>query len=619
MADQKINLKDIPLAPSSIINDSRDSVLGLVGPSENQAAKRIALSDIKPDLTTINSNISTLQTNVGTLQTDVGTAQTDISSLKTQTSPTNSDLSNSNLNSLIDATARKVGYAVQASVPGTTTNPSLAYTGYEYTNDNLGAWTDSLLYNIGGAHPTQTGSGASATYDWSYSTNTAMGSNFVVDLKSNLKSTTFDNTWTSGKIYEVGAVVVYNNTLYKCKTRNSDVNFTAAKWDALSSGSGGSGISGSDFEIWQQIRNIVLEGITRELSPELSWTNPYDTISRYSNNAEGFGYWENATSSSLGYQRTQGGSASTDWFNHNNSFLFEDDGDIATGDSVYKTNAVKLRTNLLKMLSTLVAGYKDFEDKILYQLAYEQEHTPQTPVYNNIPIGSINNGSFDCFVSTDTPTYTGASGESYNLSSSSGYNEKTDLVKSLLDLCAPKRITGIFRAENWVIEETRGRINWCPLTDISNPDHAHILHSAVYSDEAPDGEPYEEYSGVGFNYIFNDAIMDVYLPGIEYGTTETDNTLRKQILEAYNMIQDTNVSYSPPSKTSMQQSMQFANDDGDGYDMIANYNNWQTGGDCGGIVAYLDPDAEPPSVDIPVQILIFPKFHNRTDYLPSED
>lgn len=617
MADQKVNLKDIPLAPSSIINDSRDSVLGLVGPSENQAAKRIALSDIKPDLTTINSNISTLQSNVGTLQTDVGAAQTDISSLKTQTSPTNSDLSNSNLNNLIDAAARKVGYAVQASVPGSTTNPSLAYTGYEYTNDNLGAWTDSLLYNIGGAHPTQTGGGTSAVYSWSYATNTAMGSNFVVDLKSNLKSTTFDNTWTSGKIYEIGAVVVYNNTLYKCKTRNSDVNFTAAKWDALSSGSGGGGISGSDFEIWQQIRNIVLEGITRELSPELSWTNPYDSISRYSNDAEGFGYWENATSSSLGYQRTSGGSASADWFNHNNSFLFDDDGDIATGDSVYKTNAVKLRTNLLKMLSTLIAGYKDFEEKILYQLSQEDSPSYDPSTYNDIPIGSINNGSFDCFVSTDTPEYSGASGESYNLSSSSGYNEKTDLVKSLLDLCAPKRITGIFRAANWNIQEVRGRVNWCPLTDIDNPEHAHILHSAVYSEVSPD-ESQECYSA-GLNYIFNDAIMDVYLPGIEYGTSETDNTLRKQIIEAYSMIQDTNVSYAPTIKTAMSVSEQYASENNVGYDMIANYNNWQTGGDCGGIVAYLDPDAEPPSVDIPVQILIFPKFHNRTDYLPSED
>lgn len=40
--------------------------------------------------------------------------------------------------------------------------------------------------------------------------------------------------WVSGTSYVVSAMVLYQNELYRCKTANSDVTFTASKWDKAS-------------------------------------------------------------------------------------------------------------------------------------------------------------------------------------------------------------------------------------------------------------------------------------------------------------------------------------------------------------------------------------------------
>lgn len=39
------------------------------------------------------------------------------------------------------------------------------------------------------------------------------------------------DNWVSGTTYPVSSMVLYQNELYRCKTANSDVTFTAAKWD----------------------------------------------------------------------------------------------------------------------------------------------------------------------------------------------------------------------------------------------------------------------------------------------------------------------------------------------------------------------------------------------------
>jgi hypothetical protein len=40
-----------------------------------------------------------------------------------------------------------------------------------------------------------------------------------------------ESNWVSGTTYGVSSFVLYQNELYRCKTANSDVSFTAAKWD----------------------------------------------------------------------------------------------------------------------------------------------------------------------------------------------------------------------------------------------------------------------------------------------------------------------------------------------------------------------------------------------------
>lgn len=261
MADQKINLKDIPLAPSQTLTEN-DTVLGLVG----ESAKRIRTSDIKTDLTEVNTAISNLSTEVSGYSSRISSAEGDITNLKSHTSLSNSDVSNTNLNNLLNSVAQKTGYQITPSSQ-VVQNPSLTYTGYEYTNDNLGSWTvQGIMQNVLGGVPSQIGIGANATYQWSYSSAAAMASQYVLDLKK----TQFDNTWTARREYSVGAVVVYNNTLYKCKTANSDANFTVEKWDALSSGSGGGGGTSLTRSTWHTLRNIITEGLSYEMLPASS-------------------------------------------------------------------------------------------------------------------------------------------------------------------------------------------------------------------------------------------------------------------------------------------------------------------------------------------------------------
>ena len=47
--------------------------------------------------------------------------------------------------------------------------------------------------------------------------------------------------WVASTSYSVGTIVIYNNTLYKCTTANSDATFNSAKWQSL--GGGGNGFT----------------------------------------------------------------------------------------------------------------------------------------------------------------------------------------------------------------------------------------------------------------------------------------------------------------------------------------------------------------------------------------
>lgn len=359
------------------------------------------------------------------------------------------------------------------------------------------------------------------------------------------------------------------------------------------------------------------------------WGNPQDSFIQYSYSHQTMDdavtYWENNYANNLGYFVGSNGQSSDSWFDNSYTYWNESYSKTFYSESVYKNNASKIKTNLLQLLSEMIDSYLSFTDYTKDTLVAYSYGTQiyNHDTYNQIPLGEASSdyhrAGYDSFVVTDTPTYTTDSATGFpNLTSNPAYNEQSDLIKRIVSLCAPKRITGIFRAANWVTTEQRGRVNWCPLTDISNPEHAHVLHSAYYSDKNPSGEDYEQCSDNGFNFIFHDAIMDVYLPGIERDTENTNNTLRKNILEAYSLIQDTNISFQPTYKSSMEKSRQFEWGNGAG-DIILDRNNWSQGGDCSAIVAYLDPEAEPPTVDIPVQILIFPKVYDRNNYIPTQN
>ena len=155
--------------------------------------------------------------------------------------------------------------------------------------------------NVLGAAPSViSGSGDSAVYNLPYNTNSVLSSNFVLDLKKNI----FDNEWIANRPYAAGTVVIYNNELYKAVQNTSSATFDATKWTKLSSGSGG-GIGGTNFEIWKRLRNLVLEGISKELNPNYAWTNPSDTVCCFYTSSASNNFiqaWENDTDDYLGYQ-----------------------------------------------------------------------------------------------------------------------------------------------------------------------------------------------------------------------------------------------------------------------------------------------------------------------------
>ena len=153
---------------------------------------------------------------------------------------------------------------------------------------------------LGAAPSVISGSGDSAVYNLSYNTNSVLSSNFVLDLKKNI----FDNEWIANRPYMAGTVVIYNNELYKAIQNTSSATFDTTKWTKLSSGSDG-GIGGTNFEIWKRLRNLVLEGISKELNPNYAWTNPNDTVcSFYASDASNsfIQAWESDTDDYLGYQ-----------------------------------------------------------------------------------------------------------------------------------------------------------------------------------------------------------------------------------------------------------------------------------------------------------------------------
>lgn len=100
-----------------------------------------------------------------------------------------------------------------------------------------------------------------------------MASTYSTDLRNKIdlenKQTNFDHSWTSGRSYSKGAVVVYNNQIYQCNTENSDSTFNSSKWTLIAAGGGG-GSSELTRNTWHTLRNIVTEGLSYEALPASS-------------------------------------------------------------------------------------------------------------------------------------------------------------------------------------------------------------------------------------------------------------------------------------------------------------------------------------------------------------
>ena len=93
----------------------------------------------------------------------------------------------------------------------------------------------------------------------------------IIDLDGSTLSTSSDGiklsdslprdrgAWTASTQYYVGDIVVNSNTIYRCKTANTDASFTASNWDNLSSG--GLTQSEVDDRITNQVTKSLIDGL----------------------------------------------------------------------------------------------------------------------------------------------------------------------------------------------------------------------------------------------------------------------------------------------------------------------------------------------------------------------
>lgn len=102
--------------------------------------------------------------------------------------------------------------------------------GSPYTAEDLSSWIFSF-----------TSTNSVWSYSWDSSANPPFWrSTFIPTNFPNANYTIsclnrylFDPTWTSGRLYSVGAVVVYNNKLYRCITECNDTTFDSNNWTLI--------------------------------------------------------------------------------------------------------------------------------------------------------------------------------------------------------------------------------------------------------------------------------------------------------------------------------------------------------------------------------------------------
>lgn len=545
-----IFLGDLPLTTSIGTNDT---VVGVL----NGRAQRVKFSDFIPDQTVYwadieNKPFEIIDTDVLKIDETLGgdimltfsdSFVSDINSIKSHISLSNSDYSNSNLNSLLSTLATNNCYRIKPTSESGLSNPTLVPTGDAYTNSNLGTWELGLMSNICGNQPTSSGSGEATQWSWSYNSASAMGSTYVLDLKRY----NFDNTWTSQRSYQAGAVVVYDSKLYQCITANSDTTFTPAKWNLLSGGGGGGGIGDTPQDQWHSVFTAIVNGLTRALDIHYRWEMEGST------DYVAPGSWD-TYKSQYGYDYDS--DTIPDW----SSF---------TDESLLSDNMAKFRGKLLETIKGMTEAYIQLGQTIR-----------SNTVANN-------------FDSTLYSRYV------FNNQSNNAivYNPNTDLILSLVKLLSPKVVKGKFPANGWqeirIGSDYEGDIYTyeCHLDYVSNP---HNVSPWAYNAGA------KKPSNIGCldeDYVPMDMIMDLdeaveinhgwggeqsgWYQTIEY--FEQVKTLR----EAYSKIYVTNIA-----------------DMGRCLDAAHQPTSWTD------VTALLAVGDKPPTEDIPVKFLVFPYLYN---------
>ena len=565
----------------------------------------------------------------GTIATEITNITNAISALNTQTAIADTGKNNTNLATILATSVLpQLGYTMTA-----TTDASNHITGYTITRDtssnsrpqDIAEQVSTLSTAIVGSAPTW--DSTNNKYSLGINLNTAMGS----DYTNKLKSTNFDHNWTSGRTYEVGAVVVYNGTLLQCKTQNSDITFDASHWDTLSSGGGSSGGGGIDpsqpDDNFIDLFKGIMTGFRKALDPKYFWTLDdniwFNTLQSDSDkatireiakdglqNVDYFPYGFVSNSSDKEMDEANWSYSNWDWpyaVTSETGITPSGIGDTQsqyekTDEQMLNSESLKIRCSILEMLTRMLKSYGDFStglrtvnapgDFISYS-TNPYDVNPQVSNYfdSNDPDSVLLKKYFPFVVNNLNVTdSTQEDGFYYK------YNPYADLAKEILNLTQPKVITGKFRAVDWALYDEEG-----------TPPGGHYTDLFYTCKFTPDqNNPDIAYEDIQ-KFKKANVVMNVRLPaptGLSSGEIVSQNATRKQILQEYQKIMDTSLSNWTTQNVYGLDDSEYPT-----YDLYNDFampdgnlqcNDWSR------VHAFISIDETVPQVDIPVQFLVFP-------------
>ena len=612
-----IPLTEIPKQDNPV---AIDWVLGTH--NNNTVANRFQISALKSIISPIDSvdtDNLTISNRQLTIASDAGT-KTKMIALDTVNSNiiTSAFGDTSSIYKTLDGIAKKVGYDVSRS-PSTFDNSTYVYT-LSITRNNdktdpadISAWAQSLITDFYGSAgtPTKDSSG-----HWNWTPNAAFALNVSASNQPNyikaFKSNIFDNAWLSGKSYAVGAVVVYDNKLYKCNYANSDATFNTSHWDLLSGGGGGGGLPADGWEQWKDLFDGVVNGLTRALDVNEGWQGS-------GSSQEETGEWSSTLKSNYGYEHKDptSGTPIPNWGEYSNIIL--------TDESLLSNSNLKFRGKILETLNGMAKGYQNL-----------------TSCLEANSGGSYTNSTYQSYVFNDVDNGT------YK------YNNKTDLMTTLLKLTQPKVVTGVFKVTDWQpvtlssvdvenylygvdcaedLSLTYGYF-YCPLTQINNPDNVPPIYRGYQNTQAQLGYDNPNGAILPMKIVTNlneDMTEDDICDGIT-GIVDSEPVYAKvfdierylvrisrmheeyQKILAYNLIKNlvtVNGVITPILNQYSGQSTYNSNSRDASHDQLY-YKcfEYATPTEWSAVKAFTSINGDPPEVDIPVKFLVFPPIYD---------